>query len=83
MKVASLKGGDTVSVIIPKRDRHAANQKRAPRIIIGKSSGLPATYRLLSEHGVLNKRFNASKLCCVQVKYILGIQRKSQSSGSC
>ena len=62
VKVLSCNVGDTLSVIIPKRDRHTANQKRAPCVIIDKSSGLQPTYRLLSEHGVLNKRFNASKL---------------------
>ena len=62
VKVVSFKVGDTVSVIIPKKDRHAANQERAPCVIIDKSSILQPTYRLLSEHGVLNKRFNASKL---------------------
>ena len=36
VKVASIKVGDTVSVIVPKRDRHAANQKRAPCVIIDK-----------------------------------------------
>ena len=62
VKWASFKVGDTVSVIIPKRDRHAANQKRVPCVIIDKSIGLQPTYRLLSEHGVLDKCFNASKL---------------------
>ena len=36
VKGASFKIGDTVSVIIPKRDRCAANQKRAPCVIIDK-----------------------------------------------
>ena len=79
VKVASFKVGDTVSAIIPKRDRHAANQKRTPCVIIDKPSGLQPTYKLLSEHGVLNKRFNASKLMLYPGEIYTGNSEKKVS----
>ena len=54
--------GDNVLVKIPKRDRHATDVRRLPCVIIQKGSGKQPTYKLLSEFGVLSKRYTASKL---------------------
>ena len=54
--------GDNVSVKILNRDRHATDVRRFTCIIIQKGSGKQPTYKLLSEFGVLSKRYTASKL---------------------
>ena len=60
--------GDNISVKIPKRDRHATNVIRIPWVIIQKGSGKQPTYKLLSEFGVLSKRYTVSKVMSFPVK---------------
>ena len=60
--------GDNISVKIPKRDRHATNVIRIPCVIIQKGSGKQQTYKLLSEFGVLSKRYTVSKVMSFPVK---------------
>ena len=52
--------GNNVSVFIPNRYRHASDVKRLPCVIIEKGSGEQPTYKLLTEYGILSKRYTAS-----------------------
>ena len=62
IKVADFQIGENVSLLIPKGDRHHSDLKRLPCTIIDKSSGQIPTYKLLCEHGMLNRRHTASTL---------------------
>ena len=54
--------GNNVSVFIPNRYRHASDVKRLTYDIIEKGSGKQPTYKLLTEYGILSKRYTASDL---------------------
>ena len=62
IKVADFQIGENVSLLIPKGDRQHSDLKRLPCTIIDKSSGQIPTYKLLCEHGMLNRRYTASTL---------------------
>ena len=47
---------------MPKKFLHKSSIKRIPCVIIEKSHGVQPTYKLMSEFGVLNGRYDASKL---------------------
>ena len=53
---------NNVSVFIPNRYRHASDVMRLPCVIIEKGSGKQPTYKLLTEYGILSKRYTASDL---------------------
>ncbi|XP_065681535.1 uncharacterized protein LOC136095180 isoform X1 [Hydra vulgaris] len=61
-KVAGLKEGDHVSVAIPKSLRNSTDMLRLPCVVLHKSFGENPTYKLVTSHGVLEKRFNATNL---------------------
>ena len=54
--------GDNVSIYIPKRDRHSTDVKRLPCVVTNKGSGKQPSYKLLTEFGILQKRYTAAKL---------------------
>ena len=54
--------GDNVSIYIPKRDRHSTDVKRLPEVVTNKGSGKQPSYKLLTEFGILQKRYTAVKL---------------------
>ena len=54
--------GDNVSIYIPKRDRHSADVKRLTCVVANKGTGKQPSYKLLTEFGILQKRYTAAKL---------------------
>ena len=62
VKVAIFNVGETMYVLITKNDRHITNLKSVPCIVIDKSGGKQTSYKLLSEFGVVTRRYNAGKL---------------------
>ena len=62
MNVAEYKQGDHVSLFVPRNIHHAIDRRRLACIVINKSSGRYPTYKLLSDYGVLNRRFTGNAL---------------------
>ena len=54
--------GESVSVKVPRVARSATNNRRLPCVVVGKSSGKQHNYKLVCEHGTLDRNFSASSL---------------------
>ena len=54
--------GDNASIYIPKRDRHSTDVKRLSCVVTNKGRGKQLSYKLLTEFGILKKRYTAVKL---------------------
>ena len=62
LKTRVYNAGGNVSIYLPKRDRHSTDVKRLRCIVINKGSGKQPSYKLLTEFGILQKRYTAAKL---------------------
>ena len=54
--------GDNASIYIPKRDRLSTDVKRLSYVVTNKGRGKQLSYKLLTEFGILKKRYTAVKL---------------------